>query len=424
MSPLRCFVSPGFMGLLISLAGCAGLGERAMPTDQARRTVDQLVANQPLANFEIAPFYTSKKEFVKLDPPYWCNGHPVGTDFQTLALTPTTDRAGGVAGFQEYSGECDPKRTSEPVAGRYTATHLYLYYTGGNGSIYQYAIKKYGAQYYFYPEKRWYSFVSLLGGEELSSERWDGGTFLSKYSSVEVDGFKPSQSDPRSSYAALRKINNDFLRNKHSDWSRSSAEIAAAESQNAGPVDLTSSIAGHINENAAALNRIGSLPTHGATASSPWVNQSAAASFSESSPRQQASDDFRAGAAKQARDTYRDLCAEHGMNEMLGHDHTDPAGYWGHCQERELSHYKSGGWLAGVQPGSVLPFTPWSSRTAACEAAKRQMVDFEKKRANGLERAKSIVERSSCVCETGIYEFKKTSNPNGWVCSIFFKQAR
>lgn len=135
---------------------------------------------------------------------------------------------------------------------------------------------------------------------------------------------------------------------------------------------------------------------------------------------------YSASAGNAGTKTYRNLCSEHGMEESLGHDSSDPPGYWGHCQEQGFGQYEhGGGWFAAVKPGSSVPIIPWPSRSEACNAAQNEMLQFEEKRKNalknGFERVPAITQKSQCVCETGLYDFKSTSNPNGWGCSIFYK---
>lgn len=442
--------------LSLSLAGCAGLGIQQMTHAKARLVAEQLAARHPAPTRPIAPFFTSTTEFIQLQPTIVCKGMKIGTNFTTLVLHTLPDSPGVATGTEDNEGDCWASGQN-PMEARYSQDKLFQLETSSATVtyIYQYGISRdKSGQQILKPEKKWHVWKSLLAGEELVSEPWRrSGAYNDQYT-ISVYDFVSSQQDPRPDYQNRRIANRERLlglrdaqKEMNAEIERNAAEVRNKIMQNYeadGPIDLSASIREHGEATLASLNsinqaaeqgrRIGEAARSATYASSPPSAGSGAYSSSYassgtyagsstySSSNSSTSTSASRASAPAEPPAYQDLCVAQGMQELEGHDYTDPAGYRGHCREWEYSRYQGGGWMRHVQPGSRSPLTPFPSRQAACSAAQAEQVEFENMRKSGLDRAKPVVERSPCVCETGLQEFKRTSNPNGWGCSIFYKE--
>lgn len=255
---IRALLMPCLLGAVLTLTGCGtldGYGRQEMTLDEARNLAQTLSDSAPKGEFVLAPFYMRKIDFAATSSnSNWCGGKVVGTDIEVLVVTVPGNPAKGQL---LRVGDC---MAHEPwyVEIWHNQSHVYLVYANWPSTVYQFKISYHtSGKYLLVNHKTWYTFKSMLGGLERSSDDWDHDYYATQSVSREGQSFHPEQQDPRPRLSREIAVNNKLKKSGQEDWASAKREIDAANARNSGPSDIGSGVVANINNNTAALNRIG-----------------------------------------------------------------------------------------------------------------------------------------------------------------------
>lgn len=260
-------------GLAVVLTGCAsldGLGEQTMSTDEARKLARHLASQEAPSSIPLAPFYVRTITFYSSAVSNFCSGNQssAGTDIETLVLDV---RSMPATGEIQRVGECNPEPTRrvEVWHNKYNVYVLPISPDNVQTAIYHYTYKNAGKTYYLKPYKKWHYFKSLLGGMELSGSEWEDDSYSSSHSGRNEGPFYAEWADPRPRHASRISHTTEQLRELVGNMKDAEARDRRAAQEARSSYNMGADIVGHINANAASLNRI---------------NQAATANFGTGSP--------------------------------------------------------------------------------------------------------------------------------------------